>query len=240
MSITPPISAETELSGAVIGLFAGKPQTLWPGKPPSAIAKTAVEGPVEIDADGFTQDEQADLKVHGGPEKAIHHYPAEHMAFWRAQFPDHAGVFKPGCFGENVSTTALTEHNLCIGDVLILGSATVQITQGRQPCWKLSAHIGLKEMVARFQKTGRTGWYYRVLENGSVVTGDTMRLIDRPHPDWSVHRVTQARFDSRLDPAIARELSDLDALSENWRAAFARKSDRAYVENTDVRLKGGD
>jgi len=226
------------LSGPVIGLYAGKPETLWPGKPPSAIRKRPLDGPVEIDASGLVGDLQADLAVHGGPEKAVHHYAAEHMAFWRTMYPGRADFFRPGCFGENVSTTGITEHALCIGDVLSLGSARVQVCQGRQPCWKLSAHVGLKDMAAQFQLTGRTGWYYRVLEGGSAAAGDEMRLLDRLHPDLSVHAVTQARFARRLDPAMAERLAALDALSENWRAAFAKKTDRFYREDARARLDG--
>ena len=232
------MASADEPSGPIIGLFVGQPETLWPGKPPSSIRKSRVDGPVAIDSEGFTTDRQADLKVHGGPEKAIHHYAFEHMDFWKETFPDHGDAFRPGCFGENISTTGFTERNLYIGDVLSLGSARVKVCQGRQPCWKLNAHMGIKQMAAQFQLTGRTGWYYRVLENGLVSTGETMRLLDRPHPDFSVYDVTKARFDRRLDSAMAKRLSELDALSENWRAAFLKKVDRGFEEDTRARLIG--
>lgn len=225
-------------SGIVIGLYTGKPQHRWPGRPPSAIAKQPVEGPMQIDEHGFVEDSQADLKVHGGPEKAIHHYASEHMAFWCDAFPEQAVQFNPGCFGENISTIGLTEDNLCLGDVLSLGTARVQVCQGRQPCWKLNAHTGLEQMAARFQKTGRTGWYYRVLECGAVATGDRLELLERLHPDWSLKRLIEARFDPRLDVEVSAGLANVAVLSENWRAAFTKKSERGYVENTDRRLKG--
>ncbi len=225
-------------SGTIIGLFVGQPQDRWPGRPPSAIAKQPVDGPLAVDAHGFSNDQQADLRVHGGPEKALHHYASEHVAFWRKTFPDSAGQFAPGCFGENISTTGLTEDNLCIGDILRFGSAGVQICQGRQPCWKLNAHIGNDAMAAHFQKTGRTGWYYRVVEGGTVAVGDPMTLLERRHPEWPLRRLINARFDPRLATALARELAGLEALSESWRSAFAKKSDRGFTENTDSRLKG--
>ncbi len=231
-------SAAEEPSGTIIGLYVGSPQQRWPGKPPSAIAKQPVDRPMRIDEHGFVDDQQADLTVHGGAEKAIHHYASEHMAVWRDVFPEQAAQFQPGCFGENISTTGLTEDVLCLGDILSLGSAKVQVCQGRQPCWKLNAHTGLDQMAAQFQKTGRTGWYYRVLESGTVEVGDRLELLDRLHPNWTLQRLIEARFDPRLDTGVAAELSGLTVLSQNWREAFEKKRRRGYVENTDRRLKG--
>ena len=88
---------------------------------------------------GFKTDQQADLKVHGGLEKAVHHYAADHYSAWRQEVDDEPDIFKPGGFGENISTIGMTENTLCIGDVFRMGTALVQISQGRQPCWKLNA-----------------------------------------------------------------------------------------------------
>lgn len=225
-------------SGTIIGLYAGKVEERWPGKARSAIGKTRIDGPLRLEAEGFTSDEQADRAVHGGPEKAVHHYASEHMTFWRGLFVHRAERFVPGCFGENVSTEGLTEDNLCLGDLLSLGTAVVQICQGRQPCWKLNAHMELDAMAVQFQKFGRTGWYYRVVEPGDVRTGDSMTVIGRPCPDWPLNRLIPARFDPCLDPVVAAELSRIVVLSASWRAAFARKAGTDFVENTDKRLKG--
>ena len=230
-------SPEHRPEGRIVGVFAGKPETLWPGKPSSAIRKQAIDGPVEVNETGLLPDKQADLKVHGGTEKAVHHYAVDHMPFWQKMFPQDAQRFVPGCFGENISTRGLTEHNLCLGDILSMGSATVQICQGRQPCWKLNAHLDNRQLAALFQKTQKTGWYYRVLQNGVVQKGDTMRLIDRPNPGWSLHKVIEARFSRSLDNQAMQQLASVTSLSENWRAAFMNKlANRA--ENTDARLKG--
>lgn len=230
-------SPEHKLSGQIIGLFAGKPEVLWPGKPSSAIRKLPIGGSVEINSMGLRPDQQADLKVHGGAEKAIHHYPGDHMPFWQTMFPQDAHRFQPGCFGENISTHGLTEHNLCLGDIFTLGSATVQVCQGRQPCWKLNAHLENNQLAALFQKTFKTGWYYRVLEHGAVQTGDTMHLVDRPNPNWPLYRVIEARFARTLDDQVLRELASVEALSANWQTAFQSKLAK-QVENTDARLKG--
>ncbi|SHM30261.1 MOSC domain-containing protein [Roseibium suaedae] len=226
------------LEATILGVFAGKPEQRWEGKEPSAIGKLPVEGPQRLTFTGLTSDQQADLRVHGGPEKALHHYAADHMSHWQTRFPDKADLFRPGCFGENISTEGLHEDNLCLGDVLTMGTATVEICQGRQPCWKLNLHTGIAAMAPSFQKSGKTGWYYRVLEEGNVAAGDKVRLIQRDYPQWPLARLISARFNPALEPETAAELAGMKPLAESWRASFQRKTDRGYVENTDRRLKG--
>ncbi len=232
------MTGTTEPSGEIIGLYVGKVEDRWPGKPPSAIGKTLAQGPLRVEITGFADDCQADLAVHGGPEKAVHHYASEHMEFWQKHFPQYAEQFMPGCFGENISTIGLNEANLCLGDVLSTGSAKLQISQGRQPCWKLNAHMSLDDMAAHFQSTGRTGWYYRVLQEGTVCIGDRLQLQERHHPDWPLQRLIRARFDARLDKAVAAELAGLESLSQSWQAGFLKKSDKDFVEDTKPRLEG--
>lgn len=227
-----------ELSARIIGLYVGPVRGRWPGKPPSAIGKSAVAAPQLLGETGFVSDAQADLTVHGGREKAIHHYAAEHYDAWRTELGEAASHLAPGGFGENISTFGLTERNLCIGDVLNIGAAVIEISQGRQPCWKLNAHTGLQLMAALFQKTARTGWYYRVLEPGLVCAGDEIRRIACPNPDWTVERVTRARLNPRLDADIAARLAELPRLNQGWREAFRRKITPGYVEDTRQRLAG--
>lgn len=210
-------------SGKINGLYIGKVEHKWEDNTPTAIDKKAVSHTMDISFVGFTEDEQADISVHGGPEKAIHHYAGDHMAFWRTLFPDHADKFVAGCFGENISTSGLTENNICLGDILKLGTATVEVCQGRQPCWKLSEHLDLLPLAMQFQKTGRTGWYYRVLEEGKAGAGDTIKVIERTLPDWTLERLITARFNPRLDTKIAEEICSLNCLSDNWREAFQKK-----------------
>lgn len=162
----------------------------------------------------------ADLSVHGGPDQAIHHYAADHMPFWQSRHAEQAATFVPGCFGENVATTGLDEQTLCIGDVLSMGSARVQVSQGRQPCWKLDAHIGRKDMAYAFRKTCKTGWYYRVLEPGIVTPESFMHVIERPAPQWPIHAVISARFSREVSRDTAEQLSVLAPLSAEWRAHF--------------------
>lgn len=219
----------TSLTVEITGLFVGAPQQLWPGKDASAIAKKPVDGPLQLDLDGFREDDQADKEVHGGPEKAVHHYPADHYDYWRSLLGDAASDFGPGRFGENISTTGLTEDLLCIGDVLSMGSATVQICQGRQPCWKLNAHTANEQMAFHFRKTCRTGWYYRVLEPGQVRLGDQMSLQERPHPDIGLRSLIEARFNPDIDAGEAGRIAGLDVLSASWKADFAKRAGRHKI-----------
>jgi MOSC domain-containing protein YiiM len=224
------------ISATITGLFIGKVENRWPGKSATAIAKKRSSGPLKIELLGFVDDEQADLSVHGGSEKAIHHYSADHMAHWKSLFPEQADSFFPGCFGENISTEGIHENNLCLGDVLSMGTALVQVSQGRQPCWKLNAHLGLDSLAMHFQQSGHTGWYYRVLEGGTVAIGDEVALRERSLPDWPLSCVIEARFSPGLDPSVARTLADTAALSPSWRASFTKKAARAIVEDTSARL----
>lgn len=224
------------LTAAIDGLFVGIVEDRWPGKPPSAIGKRAVADRLEITPTGFARDAQADLEAHGGLEKAIHHYAGDHYPNWRTELGRED--LAPGSFGENVSTVGLTEDDLCIGDILSLGTAVVQVSQGRQPCWKLAAHTNEARMAYLFQKTGRTGWYYRVLEPGHVEPGDRIALRERPCPDWTVRRVTQARLTRRIAAAEAAVLAELPQLYAGWREAFARMAHGEVGEDTSARLEG--
>ena len=128
------------------GVFLGKIEERWQGKPTSVIGKTAVSERQKIDEFGFTGDAQADLNHHGGHDKAIHHYAIDHYPSWIAEAEIPEGTV-PAAFGENIATYVLTEDTLCVGDILKLGSATVQISQGRQPCWKVSEFTKNKRMA---------------------------------------------------------------------------------------------
>jgi MOSC domain-containing protein YiiM len=228
------------MNGAVTldAIFIGKAMPRWRDRPPSAIGKARTTGRLWLSATGLVGDEQADLAVHGGPEKAMHHYAVDNYAFWKDELPEKAMHFVAGGFGENLSSNGMTEKDICIGDVFRIGGAVVQVTQGRQPCWKLSAHVGLGDMAARFQKSGLTGWYYRVIEEGFIGEGDDIALVERPQPDWSLATVIAARFDTALDPDTARKLAEIDEMSRSWHAAFVKKCDASYREDTTARVFG--
>ena len=203
----------------------------------SAIDKRAVEGPVRIGPEGLSGDEQGDRRVHGGPDKAIHHYPRDHYASWRGEVGAHALLQAAGAFGENISTAGITEADVCLGDRLRLGSALVEVSQARQPCWKLSDRFGIADMARRVQDSGRSGWYYRVLETGTVQAGDTLVLVDRPHPHWPLPRLSELLYRRTLD---RDELHGALALPlvPSWRKLFERRLQQGDTESWDSRLGG--
>ncbi|EFO31756.1 protein YiiM [Roseibium sp. TrichSKD4] len=227
-----------DLSSSIAGLYSGQPEDRWPDRAPSAIRKSAVTGPISITTNGFASDQQADLSVHGGPDKALHFYCADHYQHWRDTYPDTDFDFAPGKFGENISAKALNEKNTHLGDIFRCGTALIQISHGRQPCWKLNLHTGIQTMAPSFQKTLKTGWYFRVLEEGVAETGDQLDLTDRPCPNWPLHEVIAARFNPRLDPEIAAQLAALPELAGVWRQAFEKKTNANFKEDTSRRLKG--
>jgi MOSC domain-containing protein YiiM len=201
-------------------LLTGKARRFGAKGEASAIDKRAVEGRRAVGALGIAGDEQADLSVHGGPDKAIHHYPRNHYGWWAETIGDHALLQDAGAFGENISTSGLTESAACIGDRYRLGSALVEISQGRQPCWKLGHRFGIATLPATVVTSRRGGWYYRVIEDGAVGAGDALELMERPLPDWSVERVFHLLIGGagKREPAALRALAAMDLLAANWRA----------------------
>lgn len=207
---------ETKIDAVLTGLIA----PFGPEDEPSGYRKTIRPGKVTVTALGLAGDQQADLVHHGGIDKAVHHYAFDHYATWIAGQPGlRAALGARGAFGENVSTADWREEDVCIGDRFRMGTAVVEISQGRQPCWKLGHRFGDPAMVARVVETGRCGWYYRVIEPGAVEAGDTMALLDRSHPQWSVARVFRiliGKAPTPLDQVAA--LAGLPQLSRSWRA----------------------
>lgn len=199
-------------------IMTGKART-FRGDEQSAIVKQPTIGPVKIGPMGFAGDEQADLINHGGADKAIHHYPHDHYAFWTEELGGHELLANPGAFGENITTTGLTEGQLCIGDRFRLGSALVEVSQGRQPCWKIDHKFQRKGITAKFIKTGRTGWYYRVLEDGQVQAGDSLEMTERTHEGWSVERVFRILIGGghKQEPEALSVLAQLPALADVWK-----------------------
>ena len=159
-------------------IYVGGIRPLPPEGHPSGIFKQAVAGPVLLGPEGLAGDAQADRRVHGGPHKALHHYAAENYARLAAAFPGKAALFVPGSFGENVSTTGWDEDTVCVGDVFRIGPAIVQVSQPRQPCWKINHKFGEDDLMRFVAEHCVAGWYYRVIEGGPIASGDAFELID--------------------------------------------------------------
>lgn len=217
----------------VDSLFIGRLAPLGPRQVPSGIAKAQVDGLQHITHVGLEGDQQGDTRHHGGPEKALHHYPRDHYPSWLADGVAAEAPF----FGENISTLGLTEAEICIGDVYRLGTAVLQVSQGRQPCWRLNARFERTDMAYLVQKTGRTGWYYRVIEEGSTQAGDCLRLEQRPEPEWPLSRVIDLLYTRTLDLDALQQLADLPELALSWRELASRRIATRKVEDWDRRLR---
>jgi len=191
----------------------------------SAIRKQPLSSLATLTALGLTGDEQADRQHHGGPDKALHLYPMEHYAAWCAELPTQAAWFVAGGFGENLSTSGLNENNVCLGDIFCLGSAVIQVSQGRSPCSKLALVFAVPDMAQRVKASVRTGWYYRVLTAGEVTPESELTLVERPCPAWSVNRLFRTLFHDAVDIAALTALARVPELSENWRARAVRRLD---------------
>jgi MOSC domain-containing protein YiiM len=191
----------------------GSVSPLGPKKIPSGIDKRPVIEPVALATDGLEGDEHGDVRHHGGREKAVHLYPHDHYAAWRRELPEVADHFVAGGFGENLVVGGITEADVCIGDVFRAGAALIEVSQGRQPCWRLNLRFGIGEMAQRVQASGRTGWYIRVIEQGDLAAGATLALLRRPNPDWTLRRVHHLLYRDTLKLEALVEFATLPGLS---------------------------
>lgn len=184
----------------------------------TAFFKSPIAGPVFVGLTNIAGDAQADLKNHGGLDKAVLAYAASHYECWRGELGrDDLGY---GGFGENLTIAGLTEESVCIGDVWSLGEAVFEVSQPRQPCWKLARRWRITELTARVVANGRTGWYLRVLREGLINTGESLTLVVRPNGDWSVARANKVMHHRKADAALAGELAALPELSVAWKQAL--------------------
>ena len=186
----------------------------------TGIYKDSVAGRILLSSTNLAGDGQAELTVHGGPDKAVCVYPADHYALWRQEL----GVQDcgPGWFGENFSVLGQREADVAVGDTFRVGTAVVQVSQPRAPCSKLGRRWKRPDMPKIVVRTGRTGWYLRVLETGDVGSGDALTLVDRPFARWTIDAVNAAAYSRRgtVDLSAARELANCPALAEAWRGGF--------------------
>lgn len=223
--------------GRVDAVLRGRAQPYTRPQTRSAIAKQPMDGPVSVGPEGLAGDEQGDPRVHGGRDKAVHHYPFDHYVHWRHALGDQPLLTCPGAFGENLSSCGITEAEVCLGDRLKIGSALFEVSQARQPCWKLNDRFGIPDMALRLQSTARTGWYYRVLEPGVLRVGDSIMLAARPYPQWSLLRLLVALYRQPLHAEALVEMLALP-LPPSWRRLVEQRLARKQVEDWSPRLKG--
>ena len=190
----------------------------------SAIAKHPRHGRVRLGSTGLEGDEHAHPQFHGGLEKAVHHYPLDHYAYWREHVPGFQRLDAPGAFGENISTEGITENDLCVGDILGVGSAQLQVSQGRAPCGILDARFRFAGMADAVERTRYTGWYYRVLQEGEIAQGDPITLLERSHPEWTLEAAQYVLYNDRQNKRAIAAILEIPTLSAEWRAIFTTLS----------------
>ena len=233
------MSPAPAFSATIAAVLCGEVQPFGPPGRTSAIDKKPIAGACRITKTGLAADHQADLRVHGGVEKALHHYPREHYASWAAELSSATSgerLAVAGAFGENVTTTGLTEADICIGDICRLGMALVQVSQARQPCWKLNVRFDTADMAMRVQSSGRTGWYYRVLEEGTLTAGDGLELIERPHGDWPLSRLLDLLYRDKLNLPALQTVAGMEVLAESWRKIARQRLETAEIEDWSRRV----
>lgn len=221
----------------LLTLLTGRAKPLGPNGEPSGILKQPCSGSVYIQKEGILGDEQGDRLRHGGVEKAVHHYAFDHYAAWRSNLRESGDLFeRPGVFGENFSSLGLTESNVYVGDIFLVGTAVLQVSQARQPCWRLNVRTSVRDMATKVQSSGWTGWYYRVIDPGWVRSGDEIKLLQRPNPDWSLQKLLHFLYRERLNQAALTEIANLLFLSQSWRQLAQTRLERSAIEDWSKRL----
>lgn len=207
----------------LISVNVGMPREVsWRGETVfTGIFKSPVAGPVTLRTLNLDGDGQADLSVHGGFSKAVYLYPIEHFEFWRNELPDLDLTW--GNFGENFTTQGLLEDNVFIGDTFRIGSALVRVSEPRMPCYKLGIRFGRSDIVKRFLKSRRTGFYFSVVEEGTVQAGDTISTVKRDPNGVSVADITRLFAFDKEDWATMSRAAELEALSDSWRDYFKER-----------------
>jgi MOSC domain-containing protein YiiM len=210
----------------LISVNVGLPREVeWKGQTvKTGIFKEPVAGRVKLRHLNLDGDRQADLSVHGGPEKAIYIYSREHYGYWRSALP---GVdWKWGMFGENFTTEGLLEDAVHIGDQFRIGSATVMVTQPRMPCFKLAVKFGRDDIIKRFLESGRSGFYVAVLQEGEVGAGDEIERIEQDGNQITVSDIVQLYAHDKNNVEMLRRVIELPALPESWRSYFAHRLEK--------------
>lgn len=190
----------------------------------SAIAKYPREDRVQVLPHGLAPDEQADKRHHGGPDMAVHLYPLDHHAWWEGQIGAHDLLREPGAFGSNLAVSGITEEMVHIGDRFRVGTATLEISQPRKPCWKIEHRFGQSGMVGQIVKSARCGWYFRVIETGEVAAGDTFERVSLGDTRWNLALTFLALHSGKASREELNELAALPTLSAEMRERAAAKA----------------
>ena len=182
--------------------------------------KEGVQGRVWLTKTGLESDEIGDLTQHGGEEKALFAYPESHYSYWQEDLQLEIGK---GAMGENLVMHGVDENDVCIGDTYKIGSAVVQVSQPRQPCWKPARRFGVIDFALRIQQSGRTGWYYRVIEEGYIEADTTLVLQERPYPEWTIQKSNEVMHEKKQDIELAARFAACPLLAPNWKRRLQKR-----------------
>lgn len=208
----------------LLGIYAGALRALEPEGQPTGIFKQAVRH-AEVTRLGIRGDHQADKRVHGGPEKALHEFARSSYAVILSRFPELADTATVGTFGENLSSAQRSDADVCIGDTVRIGEVVVQVSQPRRPCWKINHRFESRELSQFIERRQLTGWYYRVLEPGTITLGDDVELIDRANDAVTIAAFTKTIARHRPDPDALNVLINATGLNEQWRTRLTQRRD---------------
>ncbi len=222
----------------IVSLQTGKIETFESDgkKWQSGYVKKPVSDKVKLFALGFEGDEQSDRKNHGGVDKAVLAYSEEHYSLWKAEL--NVDILDYGAFGENLTIKGLKEDDVCIGDVYEAEGVKLQVSQPRQPCWKISKILKKDGLDRKVLETGRTGWYLRVLEEGELGAGMEIKLIGRLYPQWTIARSLEIMDNGKNDSKSAEDLSACLLLSESWKKTLRAIAEGVNIPDRDKRYKG--
>lgn len=217
------MAVEAGAKSAEVRLFVGGVRALPESGRPSGIYKQPVTAALELGPNGFAGDQQADLRVHGGPDKAVHLYPSAHYARLAEAFPDLAPELVPGSLGENIATFDLDEAAVCIGDVWRLGEARLQVCQPRNPCWKIDEKLGEEGVAVFIDKHMLCGWYWRVLTSGEVRPGDKLEWESTPPGAMTLYEAMSLVREHRPDINKLEQLAAAPAIAPSWQAKVVQR-----------------
>jgi MOSC domain-containing protein YiiM len=207
----------------------GRPREVdWHGRTVrTSIWKSPVNGSIPVSLLNLEGDEQSDLSVHGGPEKAVYAYPHEHYDFWRRELP--ADDLPSGAFGENLTTEGLLEPDVKIGDRIRVGSVEFLVTQPRTPCFKLGIRFGRDDMVKRFLRSGRSGFYLAVVREGELAPGASIDFVGRADHDVTVADINSLYAREIDNEDLLRRAIEVPALPEGWKEYFRKRLSKRDV-----------
>jgi MOSC domain-containing protein YiiM len=208
----------------VVSVNVGLPrQIVWKGRTvETGIYKQPVDGPVAVGELNLAGDRQADLTVHGGPQKAVYAYPAENYDYWRKELPDVPLSW--GAFGENLTTQGLKEDRVFIGDRTRVGTAVLMVTQPRMPCYKLEVKFQRDDMIKRFLLSGRSGFYFSVIEPGEVSAEWELEILERDPNRVTVIDIVRLYLGQTRDADLLERAVGLNALPQSWRDHLLRRA----------------